>query len=121
MNKNPDTQQVKHLFFARKSSQLILRFNYEMLILDVIYKTNRYKLSLFIIIEITTLNFFFYVGFIFMKLKYISNYVWIMKQLKALYDEFKISYSNVLLTNCQEILINVCDIVFPDIDRMFCI
>ena len=46
-----------------------------MLILNVIYKINKYKLSLFIIIEITIFNISFYINFIFMKSKYISNYV----------------------------------------------
>ena len=50
-----------------------------MLILNAIYKINKYKSSLFIIIEITILNFSFYVNFIFIKLKYILNYIWIIK------------------------------------------
>lgn len=68
--KNTITQQVELLFFCRKSSQLILKLNHEVLILDATYKTNKYKLPLFIITGVTALNTSFYVGFAFMKSEY---------------------------------------------------
>ena len=85
-----------------------------MLILNAIYKTNKYKFSLFIITEITTLNISFYVNFVFMKSEYISDYVWVMKQFKALYNELDIPYPKVLLTDAQGVLINAYVIVFSD-------
>ena len=70
---------MEFLFFCRKSSQKILKFNHEVLILDAIYKMNKYKFSLFVIIEVTVLNSSFYVNFVFIKSKYILNYVWVIK------------------------------------------
>jgi hypothetical protein len=35
--------QVTHLFFSKGSSQSILKTNYEVLIMDCTYKTNKYK------------------------------------------------------------------------------
>ena len=99
MEKDSTTKQLQRLFFCRKSSQLILKLNCEVLILDATYKINKYKLLLLIIIEVTALNTSFYVKFTFMSSEYISDYVWVMEQLKELYDELEISYSDVLLTN----------------------
>ena len=39
------------------------------------YKINKYKLLLLIIIEIIALNIFFYIEFAFIKSKYTKNYV----------------------------------------------
>ena len=118
ITKNSITQKMKFLFFYQKSSQKILKLNHEMLILNATYKTNKYKLPLFVITDVTTLNNFFYVNFTFIKSKYISNYVWVMKQLKALYNELDIPYSKMLLTNAQETLINAYVIIFPNATHM---
>ena len=51
--KNTVTEQIELLFFCRKSSQLILELNWEVLILDATYKTNRYKIPLLVITRVT--------------------------------------------------------------------
>ena len=45
-----------------------------MFIINVIYKINKYKLFLFIIMGINALKFFFYVAFYFMIVKKNENY-----------------------------------------------
>ena len=67
------------MFFARKSSQELLKINYKVLILDATYKTNRYKLSLLIITGVTTLNTLFYVGFAFMSGENTEDYLWVIE------------------------------------------
>jgi hypothetical protein len=42
--------QITHLFFfSIRSSQIILKNNFEVLVINCIYKTNKYKMSLFIV------------------------------------------------------------------------
>jgi hypothetical protein len=48
--------QIIHLFFSKKSSQFMLKTNYEVLVINCTYKFNRYKMSLFIISDQTTLH-----------------------------------------------------------------
>ena len=48
---------------------------YEIILMDCIYKTNRYKMSLLIIIEIIALNTTFYVAFCFMKDENYNDYI----------------------------------------------
>ena len=43
--------------------------------MNCIYKINRYKMSLLIIIEVIALNIFFFVKFYFMKVEKTTNYV----------------------------------------------
>ena len=55
--------------------QLLLIKHYEMLIINYIYKINKYKISLLIIIEIIFSNFIFYVEFCFIKIEIFENYL----------------------------------------------
>ncbi len=58
-----------HFFFLRKSSQIILKINYEVLIMNCIYKTNKYKMFLMMIFDQIALHKIFYVAFCFMTKK----------------------------------------------------
>ncbi len=114
--------QVSHLFFSRESSQTILKANYEMLIEDCIYKINKYKMLLMIIFDQIALHKTFYVVFCFMTKEKQNDYVWIMKQLKSLYQQLKISQnSTVFVTNMKKELMNVCKLTFSSINHLLCI
>ncbi len=63
------------------------------------YKTNRYKLPLLIISEVTTLNTSFYIAFGFILHETADDYVWVLEQLKAVYGKF----------NLDDPVINVID------------
>jgi hypothetical protein len=57
---------------------------------------------LFIVNDQIVLHKIFYVAFCFMKKKKQSDYVWILKQLKRLYQQLQLSDSTVLLTNVKK-------------------
>ncbi len=92
---------MPHLFFSRESSQIILKTNYEVLIMNCIYKTNKYKMLLMIIFDQIELHKIFYVAFCFMFKEKQNDYVWIMKQLKALYEKVKLSDSTIVVTDMK--------------------
>ncbi len=48
---------------------------YEIILMNCIYKINKYKMSLLIIIVIIILNIIFYIMFCFMKDENYSNYI----------------------------------------------
>jgi len=48
---------------------------YKIILINCIYKTNKYKISLLIIIKIIVLNITFYVAFCFIKGENYSNYI----------------------------------------------
>ena len=66
--------RVTHLFFARSSSQEMLKENWEVVIMDATYKTNRYKLPLLIITGINALGGSFYVAFCFLAGEQFEDY-----------------------------------------------
>ncbi len=58
-----------------KISQKMLANYYKIILINCIYKINKYKMSLLIIIEIIVLNIMFYVAFYFIKSENYSNYI----------------------------------------------
>ena len=121
VKKDSSTQRLEHMFFARKSSQELLKINYEVLILDATYKTNRYKLPLLVITGVTALNTSFYAAFAFMSSESTEDYLWVIEQLRELYQHLDIPDPSVLLTDCQLALIRACWTVFPKADALLCI
>ena len=113
--------RLEFLFFSRKSAQKILRLNYEVLILDCTYKTNRYNIPLMVITGVTAMNTSYYVAFAFMKDETVSGFKWMLEQLKLLYNELDIPYPDVLLTDCDKHLMTASLRVFPDADHIICI
>ncbi len=98
----------------------MLKRNSEILIMNCIYKINRYKMSLLIIIEIIALNIFFFVNFCFIATKKTSDYVKVLKQLKLLYIKLRLSHSIMILINCERDLINAFRSVFSRSLHLLC-
>jgi len=61
------TKKVKKLFFVHKSMLEILCKNPKVLIMNCTYKTNKYKMPLLTICEVTALGTTFIVGFAFIE------------------------------------------------------
>jgi hypothetical protein len=88
---------VKYLYFVNKFSKKTLAINGEMLILDCIYKINRYQIPLTIMIEVIDLNISFYALLCFLKGENLENYEWLIQSIKELYQELDIPLSLVWL------------------------
>jgi hypothetical protein len=132
-----DENEITHLFFVRESSRIILKTNYEILIMNCIFKINRYKISLLVISDQISLRKNFYVRFCFMTKKTISDYSWILKQLKTVYSQIKFSNLTVIITDMKKdishlslsfLMIDLCLIelivatrnVFSEVHHLFC-
>jgi head-tail adaptor len=104
MQKNVDNH-ITHLFFVKQTSQIVLKSNYEILVMNCTYKINRYKFSLLVISDQIVLHSNFYVAFCFMKNEITADYVWILQQLRALYVQLKFSNSTIIVTNMKKDLL----------------
>jgi hypothetical protein len=113
--------QISHFFFFKKFSHNILRFSFEVLVLDCIYKTNKYKMSLLIIFDQIALHRNFYVTFFFMIKEKIDDYFWALNQLKLLYRQLKFSYSIVFVTDMKKDLMSVRYLIFSQFNHLLCI
>ncbi len=112
--------QVTHFLFAKKSSQSILKINYEVLIMNCTYKINRYKMSLMIIFDQIVLHKTFYVVFCFMTKEKQNDYVWVLQQLKHLYQKLKFSDLTIFVTDMKRELMNDRFLIFSDANHLLC-
>jgi hypothetical protein len=110
-----------HIFFNKKSSQNIFKKNFEILIMNCTYKTNRYKMSWMIINDQTCLHITFYVTFCFMTQKMIDDYIWILKQLKVLYVKLNLNLSIVIIIDMKRDLMKAIDTIFSNANQFLCL
>ena len=83
-----------------------------MIIINVIYKTNRYKFALFIIINVNALENSFYIDFCFLIIEIKENYLWTLMQYKKMMFELNIRDSIINIIDREKALIKVCNIIF---------
>jgi hypothetical protein len=103
----------------KDSSRKILQSNHETLIMNCIYKINRYRMSLFVIIDQTKFNIIFYVAFAFMTREHFSDYQWVLQQLKTLYDKLSLSFLTIFVIDCEKALTNAIRLKYLEIDHVF--
>ncbi len=113
--------EVIHLFFVEKHISKFLKNNWKILLMNCIYKINKYKLSLLVIVDHTSLSTIFYVDFAFLTRKTEKNFVWMLKTLQNYLKEKNIFISEVLMTNRDLKLINVSHSIFFTVKHLLCI
>lgn len=108
IQKNSITNWIQRFFFANMqiSKKKFVR-NYEIFIMNCTYKTNKYKLFLFVIVDHICINITFYANFCFLFDEIQKNYAWTFEQIHQFYQQFKFFKSNVYVTNCDTKLFNV--------------
>jgi hypothetical protein len=116
-----DINQITHLFFAKNSSQILLKANHEVMVMDCIYKINRYKMLLLIISGQIALHTNFYVAFCFMTRERLSDYIWAMKKLHALYDRLNLNHSVVFVIDMKRGLMLATREIFSIVNHLLCI
>ena len=100
-----DEDCIKQLFFAKVLSQKIFKYNHEILLIDAIYKNNKYKMPLIIISGVTLLNTSYYVAFANVFKETFEVYKWLLKCVKDLYKYLDIPNLDIILTDAQNNLI----------------
>ena len=66
---NHEIKRLRRLFFVNNDVKKILRKNFEILVMNCIYKINKYDMSLMIIMSHTAIDTSFYIGFAFLEKK----------------------------------------------------
>ena len=115
------TNRVQRLFFVNKHVQKILCKNFEMLIMNCIYKINKYEMSLFVIMNFIALKTNFYINFAFLKSEKKTNFDWIIEQHKKLYKSLNLSNFVVIITNRNQTFLNVIEFNYFDVYNVFCV
>jgi transposase-like protein len=115
-----DGSLARLLVFERGSLE-ILRSNFEVLLVDSIYKTNRFKMPLFNIIGVTEINTSFFVGFCFLDTEDAESFEWVLGRLRELYDELDLRYPTTIVSDSDYALIEARENVFPQTNHLLCV
>ena len=102
------------------SSQKILKYNYEILLIDATYKTNKYKMPLIVISEAISLDTSNYIPFEFVFKETFEVDKWLVECIKNLYEYFNISDFNGILTEAQKSYIEVISTIYLLQSHLFC-
>jgi len=79
---------ITHLFFSKNSSIALSRYFSTVFIIDCTYKTNRFRMPLMNVVGITSCNQTFFSCFTFWKEEKEADYIWALKNFKALFNEW---------------------------------
>lgn len=89
--------------------------------MNVTYKTNRYKISLLIIVDEITLNTTFYIIFTFLIDKIEKIFAWIIEHIKTLYASFDFFESKIIVIDRNFTLIIVLQKTYSNITNLLCV
>ncbi len=89
--------------------------------MDCTYKTNVYKMPLYIITGVTSLNTTYYVVFSFLSAETVDDYRWVLGALNKLYEFLDIPDPKVIVTDADPS--NICAILegFPLASHLLCL
>ena len=114
-------KKIKTLFFVDKNIKNILCKNFEMLVMNCTYKTNRYNMSLLNIVDHIVIEITFYIDFAFIDREKKNRYMWVIEQLKALYKSLDIRDFAIVVIDLNLDLINVLKKFYLDVHVLLCI
>lgn len=110
-----------HLFFTKENTLKMLKNNSKVLLMNCIYKINKFKLSLLIIVEQIFMSSTFYTEFAFISKKQEADYVWTLIFFKKYLTHMKIFLLEVLMTDRKLNLIQIIKRIFFATNHLLCI
>lgn len=120
-NTDPEGR-ISQLFIAsRLRSTPLLRAAPEILIMDCTYNTNVHKMPLFTVVGLTSFGSTFHVAFAFLSQERQSDYEWVLRQLRALYESIDLALPVTLFTDRDRGLMVACRTVFPAAINVLCL
>jgi hypothetical protein len=110
-----------YLFVLHGLHKKLFMANPKILILDLIYRTNRYKIPLVNIIGITPYNKSFWAGSAFISSEKILNFEYVFKTIKKIYDIAKLPYPTTFVTDGDSHITTVISRIFLNANHILCI
>ena len=88
---------------------------------DLMYKINRFNMSLVNIVGMTSMNRSFFGGSIFIPGEKEKDYKLVFFAIRKLYDVYELSYSKIFVTDACAAEIAVIEYVFSGVNHILCI
>lgn len=107
------------IFFSLPNSVKLFNTFLFVLIIDSIYKTNKYRLPLLEIVGVTSKKMTYLVGFAFLESEKENNVTWALEMCKTMLKEQE-NMSLVIITDRDNALMNSVATVFPTSSALLC-
>ncbi|GAU37191.1 hypothetical protein TSUD_30560 [Trifolium subterraneum] len=114
-----DSTTIQDIFWAHPESIKLFNTFPTVLMMDSTYKTNKYKMSLFEIVGVTSTEESYNVGFAYIANEKEDNFVWALETCKSLLIS-KETFPKVIVTDRDKSLMNVVAKVFPNSTALVC-
>lgn len=114
-----EQMQVTQLFWIHRESFYLLRLNYEVLIMDCTFKTNKFRLSLFNIVGYILLNTSFHLAFVFTNSRTAETFTWVLEKLQKVYNDLELGSPRTIVTDNENCFITLIREVFPETAHLF--
>ena len=120
-HRSDETGRILGLFLAHRESIDLLQGSPEVLVMDCTYKTNKFRMPLFVVTGVGPLSTTFFVGFAFLSQERQSDYEWALGALKGLYDARGLGAPATLATDRDLGLMGAIRAVFPGARHVLCL
>ncbi|CZS93089.1 uncharacterized protein RCO7_11158 [Rhynchosporium graminicola] len=116
----PQTGPLERLFFIHPTSIRLWKQHSDVLLLDCIYKTNRFNMPLLNICGITGNNMVIQLGLVFLSGETERDYTWALLQLRDLIAQHMIQEPISIVTDRELALIKCIETLFPSTRYLLC-
>src|ERR1051326_3709408 len=110
--------RLQNLFFAHQKSIEIYRANFDVLIMDCTYRTNRYNLPLLHIIGSTNMSTYFTIGFCFIRVEEQLDYFWALSAFK---NKTQAPTPRIFVSDDEDALKNAARDLWPSVTQLLCV
>src|SRR4051812_1550452 len=114
-----DKVTMRDIFWTHPESIKLFNTFPTVLVMDLMYKTNKYRLPLLEIVGVTSTDKTYSVGFAFLECEKEENFMWALGICKSLLVDQEVM-PNVVVTDRDNALMNAVDTVFPTSTALLC-
>ncbi|KAD4586365.1 hypothetical protein E3N88_23966 [Mikania micrantha] len=115
---DPETNVVEDIFFCHKKSYCWRHAFLHVLIMDMTYKKNQYRLSFIQIAGVTSTHQTFSIAHAFVSREREENYVWVLEMVKSMLN--KCMEPRVIITDRYLPVMSACRMIFSEDAKYLC-
>ncbi|KAJ1434374.1 MULE transposase domain [Sesbania bispinosa] len=117
--RHEDSDVVRDIVWTHPDAMKLLNIFHIVLIIDTIYKTNKYKLPLLEVVGVTSTKLTFSVAFAYIEQEKLDNFMWVLEKIRSMILVTDVS-PEVIVTDRDIALMNAVEKVFPVSSHLLC-
>ncbi|KAL5166848.1 Protein FAR1-RELATED SEQUENCE 5 [Glycine soja] len=115
-----DEDVVRDIFWCHPDSVKLVNACNLVFLIDITYKTNRYRLPLLNFVGVTPTGMTFSAGFAYVEGERVNNLVWALQRFRGLFLKCD-ALPGVIVTDRDQALMNAVKDIFPECTNLLCI